>query len=42
MARKRDLRGGGQEREREAAERETERHGENEIKEKETIIHTHA
>lgn len=41
MARKRDLRGGGQEWEREGAARERERHGENEIKEKETITHTH-
>lgn len=41
MARKKDLRGGGQEREREGAERERERHGENEIKENETIKHTY-
>ncbi len=41
--RKKDLRGGGQAQERVGAakERERERRGENEIKEKETIEHTH-
>lgn len=39
MVRKKDLRGGGQEREEIGSERE--RHGEKEIKEEETIKHTH-
>lgn len=39
MVRKKDLRGGGQEREEAGSERE--RHGEKEIKEEETIKHTH-
>lgn len=39
MVRKKDLRGGGQEREEAGSERE--RHGEKEIKEEETIMHTH-